>query len=126
MDQKIQNVEAGISKAEVKAEKAEAEGNTEDLKYWRNEKQKLRDEKQLLMEEKKQLRDEKARKEVLQQGTLFCSPLKHHCIRLGRSSSSKTFRPGSIMMSASSQTSSDAMGKVDRECFFHVYTSLCC
>ena len=77
MEQKIQDVEADISKAEAKAEKAKAEGNTEELKYWRMEEHDLREEEHDLREEKRRLMDEKARTEVQQQGTTLCLPLKH-------------------------------------------------
>ena len=68
LDQKIQDVEEDITKAEKKAEKAGTEGNTAEVGYWRNEKAALRIKEQ-------QLREEKARVEVRQQGTTLSSPL---------------------------------------------------
>ena len=69
-------MEADISKAETKAEKAGTEGYTGELNYWRDKELLLRTEMQQLRTEKQQLRDEKARKENLQLGTRLSLPLK--------------------------------------------------
>ena len=67
-------MEADISKAEARIEKAEAEGNAEDLRWWRIEKTQLRDKEHQLRNE--QLFILKARSEVQQQGNAtLCSPL---------------------------------------------------
>ena len=64
--QKIRDVEADIKKAQSKAEKAEAEGDLEGLRFLRVKEEQLR-------EEEEQLREEKARKEALQQGKASCA-----------------------------------------------------
>lgn len=75
MEQKIQDVEEDIRKAEKKAEKAGTEGNIAEVGYWRNKEAQLRDEKHQLRDKEHQLRDEKARVEVQQQGTTLSSHL---------------------------------------------------
>ena len=81
MEQKILEVEADISKAEAKAEKAKADEKAEELRYWRDNEVQLRRKKSLLRDEEHRLRAEKARVEVQQQGTMLCSPLKKSVVK---------------------------------------------
>ena len=96
LERRIEEVEADINKAEGNAGKAKVEGDTEELKFWRNKETQLRNKETQLRNKETQLRDEKARKE--QQGSPLCSPLNCCFLLHGRASPTKTSRPGSIMM----------------------------
>ena len=64
LEQKMKDLEADVSRTESKGEEAEAEGDAEGLKYWRQKELQLREkEQQQLRHEEQQLRDQ-----VLQQG----------------------------------------------------------
>ena len=82
-------MEADISGAEARAEKAETEGNAGELRRWRMKKMQLRNEKHELRD--KELCILRARAEIQQQGTTLCPPLKQ-LLLYSKSSQSKTFR----------------------------------
>ena len=93
MEQKIQDVEADISKAENKVEIAADKGSSDELNYWRNKEHELRKKENLL-------REKEARMQAQQQGITLFSPSYICCYLHGRKSISETFSSG-IMKSHS-------------------------
>ena len=83
LEQKIKDLEADVSRTESKGEEAEAEGDAEGLKYWRQKELQLRHEEQQLRDQVLQQGDALQHASVVWEGFTIRSlhALQHHLVK---------------------------------------------